>query len=200
MLRDFFFGKTPERKEFFLYFQFTTVIFLIALAVGVFVAIISPGFAEAVFQVVRSGFSELSSLSSNIELFFFIFFHNLKIAGILFLSGFLFGALPIIIIFTNGFVIGLLMTKFTIEEGILLILSGTLPHGIFEIPAILLAGSLGLYFGVSLFKRLFTQKQVAIKKIFFFSMQKFIIIVVPFLLLSALIESFVTRHLLSFFS
>ncbi|MBR3213016.1 MAG: stage II sporulation protein M, partial [Methanosphaera sp.] len=63
-----------------------------------------------------------------------IFINNLRVAFIIILLGFLFSIFSLMILFTNGVLIGFM---FTIVPAPLMLIY-TLPHGIFEIPQLIL--------------------------------------------------------------
>jgi stage II sporulation protein M len=81
-----------------------------------------------------------------------IFLNNaVKSILIIFLGAF-FGLLPILFLVVNGMVIGYLLERVADTPGAIsvfeLVVKGLLPHGIIEIPAIIVACAYGLRFGV----------------------------------------------------
>ena len=123
-----------------------------------------------------------------IQLFIFIFQNNLKSSFIGLTSGILLGILPLIMIFFNGYLLGFISNKVTqaYNFGVLWRL---LPHGIFEIPAIIISLGLGVRIGVSLISTDFKQ----IKKNLLYHIENslivFLFVVFPLLLIAALIEA-----------
>lgn len=86
--------------------------------------------------------------------FLSIFINNLIVCMIGLLGVITFRIFSIIIIIFNGFSLGLLISLFYLsDESITKIMIVLSPHGIFEIPAIILSCSLGLV-GFTLFKKL----------------------------------------------
>ncbi len=81
--------------------------------------------------------------------FLFIFFNNsIKAVAIMFL-GAAFGLVPLLFIAINGMILGLVV-KLAASAGhdpVKLVVEGILPHGILELPAIVIAGAFGLRFG-----------------------------------------------------
>jgi stage II sporulation protein M len=73
----------------------------------------------------------------------------------------LFGILPAIFLFINGAVIGYLIHLSALQGQDLfeLIVKGLLPHGIIEIPAIIIACAFGLQFGGKVLSSIFTKKE-----------------------------------------
>lgn len=97
--------------------------------------------------------------SSNPQLSFFIFIflnNSIKSVVIIFL-GALLGILPALFLLINGAVIGYLIHLNAIQGQDLftLIVKGLLPHGIIEIPAIIIACAFGLKFGSRVLSAMF---------------------------------------------
>lgn len=102
-----------------------------------------------------------ASQSSNQELSFFItIFYNNAIKSVLIMfAGIIGGIIPAAFLLINGMVIGLLM-RIMSEAGVdmtSLVVKGLLPHGILEIPAIIIAAAFGLRFGILVFQRMSSQ-------------------------------------------
>jgi Uncharacterized membrane protein len=118
--------------------------------------------------------------------------------------GALLGVIPVFFLIVNGMILGYLYTT-TVERGenaAMIFLKGVLPHGILEIPAVLLACAFGLKFGALVFKSFGTifKKRAGLADEF----ETFVVRSVPALLLivaallaAALIESTLSVWLLS---
>ncbi|RXZ82800.1 stage II sporulation protein M [Paenibacillaceae bacterium] len=129
------------------------VIALILLLAGMFVGA-SNEQLEAFLNSQLSGleqFVKTADASSNPQLtmFFIIFFNNVIKCIVVMYLGALFGIIPILFIFVNGMVMGYLfnMIHTSGENLFLIIVKGILPHGIIEIPALIVACAYGLKFG-----------------------------------------------------
>jgi stage II sporulation protein M len=86
----------------------------------------------------------------------FIFLNNSIKAILVMYLGLFFGIIPVIFLMINGMVIGYLLVTVQ-EQGLdvgMIVIKGLLPHGILEIPAILLACAYGLKLGGSLLSAL----------------------------------------------
>ncbi|GIP61162.1 stage II sporulation protein M [Paenibacillus woosongensis] len=98
------------------------------------------------------------SQSSSPELSFFIFiFLNNAIKSLLVIGlGAFFGFMPVVFLVMNGMVLGYLVRETSAQGADMfeLIVKGLLPHGIIEIPAILIAAAYGLQFGYLVLKSL----------------------------------------------
>lgn len=100
--------------------------------------------------------------------------------------------LPVLSILINGAVIG---AVFIIVRGQFTLLTYTLsllPHGIFEIPAFLLAASSGIYLCRALTSKVFGRGGEDLKGLVKRQVQVFIFVVVPLLALAALIEAYIS--------
>lgn len=128
----------------------STVLFIVGMVAGW----VSTERLEQFLLSQLNGLGEISqalSQSDNPQLSFFVFiFLNNSIKGvmIIFLGAF-FGILPAFFLLVNGMVIGYLLHISALQGENLadLIFKGLLPHGIIEIPAILIACAFGLRFG-----------------------------------------------------
>lgn len=135
------------------------------------------------------------SFNNSIELFFIIFVNNTVALFTSIFLGIIFGFFPLLTIFVNGNILGLL-TSYHIREGLLLFLIiGILPHGIIELPLLIISSAMGLKIGRAsidcLIKKENNLKKEILKAFSFFS-----IILLPLTLIAALIETFITKGLL----
>lgn len=127
--------------------------------------------------------------------FWGIFLNNLSAALLLFLGGFLLCIPSVFTFFFNFLALGAAyqMTRSTI--GTKAFLLSVLPHGIFEIPAIMTAFVLGIALGYAVVRALFFKKgkelPPAIKRLSIL----FLILVLPLLIIAAFVEVNLTLKL-----
>jgi stage II sporulation protein M len=166
-------------KESQKYIIMSTIFFFIFSIIG----FTFPIFKEEIFNLI----AEILAMFEGLNIFqtiALIFFNNARASLISILLGTLFGILPLIIVLTNGYIIGFVVRLVT-EESSFIETWRLLPHGIFEIPAILISIGLGLRIGINLFTK-------TGKKDFFNNLNKslkvFIIFIVPLLIIAAIIE------------
>ncbi|WP_028595166.1 stage II sporulation protein M [Paenibacillus assamensis] len=91
-----------------------------------------------------------------VTLFIFIFFNNAIKAVLVMFSGIVFGLFPLYLLVVNGMVLGYLFFDMH-REGLNVFMQftvGILPHGILELPAIIIAAAFGIRFGVLAFQRM----------------------------------------------
>jgi len=124
-----------------------------------------------------------------------IFLNNTLKALFVMVGGIALGILPVIFIFANGAAVGFVLYGSIESRGLLTALLAILPHGIFELPAVLLATSMGLLLGRSSIKKLFGGGETTISGELALALKFFVKIVVPLLFIAALVEAFVTSVL-----
>ena len=111
------------------YILFVIALFAISLIVGY---VFRDLFADYVMEAIRNMAENISSDTASMTMS--IFLNNLKVAIIIILLGLLFSIFSLMILFTNGVLIGFMFTIVPAP----LILTYTIPHGIFEIPQLIL--------------------------------------------------------------
>lgn len=100
--------------------------------------------------------AETLEASKHPQLYFFLFiFFNNAIKAILFVFfGALLGVLPVWVLVVNGMMLGFVLANQE-QSGWIVFIKGILPHGIIELPAIIIACAYGIRFGFTLIKSLF---------------------------------------------
>jgi stage II sporulation protein M len=137
---------------------------------------------------------ELDSAS----IFLLIALNNSIKAFIMMLLGILWGVVPVIFILLNGYAIGIVLSVVMVQTSFISVVLGTLPHGIFEIPAILLAASYGIWLGEMFVKKL--KKKKSVLKIHVRNViGKFMKVIFPMLIVAAFIETFITSWIIGMF-
>lgn len=137
------------------------------------------------FIIFDKIFSDLVQRSQGlgwIEMIFFILQNNIITCFLGVLLGSLFGIFPLFSVIFNGLGIGYILQKVFQVSGISDFWM-LLPHGIFELPAVFISLGIGLRLGVLLFKGV-----KDFKSGFYKSINLFLMIVIPLLILAAIIE------------
>ena len=151
------------------YLIFSILVFFLFMVLG----LIFPNFFEEQIRELIKTLIEKTQELSTLELISFIMANNIQVAFFGIIFGIIFGILP-----TLGLIIVPDAGHSMLEEGIF-ILWRLLPHGIFEIPAILISTSLGIRLGTD-FKNFKKNLKSAIRV--------FLLIVVPLLVIAGIIE------------
>lgn len=178
-----------KNKELKPYIWTITALFFGFILRGYLTANQYPEESEKIISGIIADFNFLEKINPFL-LFIFIFLNNSIKTLLVILLGFLFGIAPLFFIIFNGFIIGIITAIIAKDSGIINVLAGTLPHGILEIPAAILASAYGLWLGVKFYNKL--RKKDSFKKYFIFALKKYIKIIVPMLLGAAFIEAFIT--------
>ena len=136
-----------DLKKIKTYFWFCFFVFFLIFIVG---AMLPVFFEEKILELIKELIKQTEGLSV-FELIRFIIFNNTKTAFSGAVLGIFLGIFPLAILVINGYILGFVANKVVISEGIF-ILWRLLPHGIFEIPAVLISLALGLKLGIDIMK------------------------------------------------
>ena len=157
--RSFVIKNFKESKEYIKeiknFIWFSSILFLIISLIGFFFPIF---FEKEILDLIKNILLETEGMQG-IELIRFIMFNNIKSAFSGMIFGVLFGIVPLLILIMNSYILGFVASKTVASDG-LLILWKLLPHGILEIPAILISISLGLKLGMFIFSSRTTNKKI----------------------------------------
>lgn len=99
----------------------------------------------------------------------------------------------------NGFLIGVVLGFGKAATGASVIKTfvlGILPHGIFELPALVISMSMGIYLCLNLSMKVFGRGKEKILKILLEYVRLFISVIIPMILFAGVIESYITPLLL----
>jgi uncharacterized membrane protein SpoIIM required for sporulation len=131
----------------------------------------------------------------------FIFTHNVRAVGLILLAGLVsFSVLGMLVYIVNLSTVGILLGVFQLlgYSPVTLTVSGLLPHGIFEIPALILASAAMLRIGVVMVTPQMGRSLGEVVLELLADWTKIVVgVVVPLLLIAAVIETYVTPLLLA---
>ena len=105
------------------------------------------------------------------------------------LAGILFGLVPLIAVATNGYILGVAYLFASEKVGYVLAAKPVLPHGVLEIPAVIIAASYGLWLGVTFARRIRQRNLVGFGNQVIHGIRMFFFIAFPLFILAALIET-----------
>ena len=158
----------------------------------------TPERIEALEAGIRQ-MPDLSNLQGSIDAPF-LFLNNTRAVAFIFFAGlFSFGVLGILLYMLNIGVIGGLFALFELlgMQPLPIFLAGVVPHGIFEIPALMIGSAMALYMGASIVTpQLGRSMGEVILELFADWVKIFLGVVVPLLAIAAVIEAYVTPGLL----
>jgi stage II sporulation protein M len=193
--------------------QFRPMKHYLIAAIFVFVSGVILGYADsaAFHNLVHAQMDQLQGMANKIKqsdhrqwsLFTQIYLNNMLASVMAILLGSFFGILPLYFLVSNGLMVGYLAANRPDGQTMLYFLKGILPHGIIEIPAFVLACSIGLRLGflvLESFGSLLNQERRAQFQIKFRTYLKqlvpMMILVAGLMLLAAVIESTITYNLM----
>ncbi|HHX23937.1 MAG TPA: stage II sporulation protein M [Thermoanaerobacterales bacterium] len=180
----------------------TFLLFIIGIFIGYFVFKVNPERVIMNLDKLLGNLIEIGEAMNNkskLHITGLIFQNNIKALLVIIFGGIALGLIPVFSIFFNGFVIGIVMA-FSLYQGksITFFLAGLIPHGILELPAVIMAGAFGLKTGIDIiFPGSKSRKellQVNLKNSLL-SLGVF----VPILFLAAAIEATITPYVMKLF-
>ncbi|PKG31670.1 stage II sporulation protein M, partial [Methanoregula sp.] len=122
----------------------TLLLFFTTITVGWVGSAQDPQIGEDLMQLFEKEVAGNMDATNPPDMFVKLFFNNLEACILLFLGGASFGILTIFIMSLNGIVIGAILEIISKEHSALFVAAAIVPHGIFEIPAFILSGALGI--------------------------------------------------------
>ncbi len=125
-----------------------------------------------------------------------IFLKNSMACAMSVLLGLGIGLLPLLVVVTNGFMLGVVAYNVIQKAGLPYLLAGILPHGIIELPVVLISIGLGFRLGYLVALSIFGEK-ADIAKEAKMAMHLLVYRIMPLLLLAAFIETFITPQAIS---
>jgi len=162
-----------------------------------FVGYLTPyHYQQEIAKKLLTYFSPLQSYTQ-LQLFIKIFLNNYISTLLTLLLGLLFGLGPVIFLTINGYTIGNLISFASSKVGIYKISLAIIPHGIFEVPAVLIAASYGLWWGVKNYRK-FRYKDTFLDD-FSLPIKRYINIVIPLLFIGAFVEAYITPFIIRLF-
>ncbi|MDH5364215.1 MAG: stage II sporulation protein M [Dehalococcoidia bacterium] len=168
-------------------------IFFVSLVLGM---LIGQNTVEGLMRQLGAILEPLASTGKlTILLFLIIFINNaIKALGIIFL-GILLGLPPLLFIVLNGFILGGLGSALESVNGWRYVMASFVPHGVIEIPVILLAAALGFTVGMESLKWL-VRRESRVKLQLSNGLKVYVRWILPGLAVAAIIEVLVTPLLI----
>jgi len=177
-----------------------TKLFLITLGFWIFLTMIffyiyskNPLNAIEDIQSFKSANANLLTSNGSIS-FWNLLFHNIEAVTLYLLFGFI-APLSILMIVILSKSVGTALVYSQVQNAVPLwknILLGILPHGIFELSAVFMCISLGLYIGTYWLRN---NKSYTWKALIKYTLFSYIYFVLPLVILAALVETYITPQL-----
>ncbi len=148
----------------------------------------------ALLEEVLGGLPDLEGFDMTL-LFVFIIFNNVTKSFLWMVLGVLGGLPPIFFAVLNGFFIGHFSYNIALDYSLNFILAALIPHGVIEIPAILLSSAAGMGLGYAVINSLRGQGSLRVE--FRRAILLFITKILPLLVLAAIIEVTLTPFIVA---
>ena len=177
-----------------LYLVIIIAVFIAFYILGYVSAILMPATGSNVVSNFKQEVMPLKSMSP-LGLMLGIFLNNAVKCFLVIVLGLAAGIAPLLFMLANGLILGIVIGVTIRGTSLAYVLVGTVPHGIIEIPMVLISSAIGLKLGVDLLLKLFGKK-AGIGKEVSEGLTMYFVYVLPLLLLAAIVETFVTGPLL----
>lgn len=176
------------------YIVLSVMIFALTAVMGYFAASLNSEMAASMLQ-------ELEMLKwimdqPPVMIMIIIFLKNFMACIMSVLLGLGLGLLPLLVVVTNGFMLGVVSYNVIQKAGPLYLLAGILPHGIIELPVVLVSIAVGFRLGYLVALSIFGEKADIVKETKM-AVHLLIYRIMPLLLLAAFIETFITPQAIS---
>ena len=179
-------GKIPWTLSFL-----SLLILLVSFTVGY---MFGGQLSEPLIETLKELYGETFNLPLPL-LTILIFVNNFVKSFAAMLLGVVLGIPPLLFIFTNGLVLGIIGYAIIRDYGVWFFLAGILPHGVLEIPAVILSVALGVKLGLAVLGK-FRHREVSVKETLLSCIRSYLFVVLPLLAIAAFIESHITPLIL----
>lgn len=128
---------------------------------GILVGVLLPGTLETLLGGNLGGLKDIASRYKPFQFstFIFILVRNTSSLIVSFILSPLLCIVPVISLFVNGWLLGYIANLAIGKAGILFLILGILPHGIFELPAFFIGEAAALSAGIAIIRSTFSEKQ-----------------------------------------
>lgn len=171
-----------------LFVAVSATLFMLSSIIGCYVLLTNPQLAQVLNELLAI---ETVFKLSPLALITLILLNNgLKCLAAI-LLGPIFGIFPLLFVTTNGFVLGALSVISARARGPWFFLLAAAPHGVIEVPAVLLSAAVGLKEGWTFIKKLGGER-VSLKAEVKGGLKLYLKAILPLMVLAALTEVFLT--------
>jgi stage II sporulation protein M len=166
---------------------------------GLLLGLLIPTEGAGLFLEEAANLDEMAGIIAplpQLAVFLFILLKNISVIVLSFVLSPLLCIVPVFTLVINGGVIGLVSAIIMEEESLPFLLAGLLPHGILELPALIIGEAVALSFGIAVLRGIFGKDKQDVIKSNLKSNLKYLAISAGLFLAAAIIETFVTPVLL----
>ena len=181
--------------------RISTLLFVVValFAVGVVWGVSMPTNASGAFSEQTEAFRQLAEFIGNLPvglMFGFILLKNISAVLFSFVLSPIVLIVPIVSLVMNGWLIGTVSNAVVAERSLGYLLAGILPHGVFELPALLIGEAAAMSFGIAAMQAVFDRSRREQLTITMRLDLKYLAFSLCLLVPAALMEVFVTPALL----
>ena len=179
-------------------YKWWILVALFLFGVGLVIGLVTPTEASLPYEYI-AGLKELSSILVPFSpvTAIIIFFKNISAMLISFVFSPVLCLAPVLALTANGWLIGFISVAVAEKESLGYVLVGLFPHGILELPALIMAQAAALSFGTMAILVLFKKERRNLLLPHLYRNLRYLIIACALLLPAAIIETYVTPLLLS---
>ena len=167
------------------YLLILVLIFAASFLAGTFVPSPIRRQMTEMLQAMAGDYRELSGGM----LFFNILTQNVTATLFVVIFGVIVGIIPTFVVGSNGFGLGVMYRQASEVSGFSKAAITVLPYGVFEIPALLVAASYGLWLGVMVVRRMRGKDGTPLKTYMEHAFRRYFAVVFPLLVVAAAIET-----------
>ncbi|MBU4373254.1 MAG: stage II sporulation protein M [Euryarchaeota archaeon] len=165
-------------------------IFILSLIVGLLVSVKNPMLSENYLETFKESFGWIKTLDP-LLIMLVIFLNNAIKSLLALVLGVGLGIVPVLFIAGNGIILSMLADVISRQHGTLFVIAALLPHGIIEVPMVLISAGIGLRLGYAIYLSLKGLK-IDIKTELRQGIRFYMRVILPLLFIAAVIETFVT--------
>lgn len=177
--------------------------FLAAALAGYFIGVTSPETVESVINLFLETAEQSGVFEDDGTISTFALLSNNWTAMLISVAYGLvpFAFLPVSSLITNGFILGISGAMYRLyEQKLSLWLAALLPHGIFEIPALVLSIACGVYLCVQMSKLVLRHpNRPPMIEVLCNTLRVVLLLIAPLTIAAAFVEAYVTPLIMSFF-
>ncbi len=188
---------------------FAFLFFLTSVLAGYFTAQAYPAETIKKIEEFKEAFKPILEATPFFQ-FILIFLNNSFSLFLTIILGIVAGIFPIIVLFSNGTMLGIFAFFWTEEMTFISFLAGIMPHGFIEITLLIVGSAIGLRIGYLVIKKILAkfihgerssqiENSQPLKPLLVNYLWFFVKIALPLLLLAAAIEVFITPFFIDFF-
>lgn len=170
-------------------------IFILSLIIGLLLSVKNPELSENYLEMFKHSFGWIKELNP-VLIMFVIFLNNALKSLLALILGVGAGIIPFLFIVGNGIILSMLADVISRQHGTIFVIAALLPHGIIEVPMVLISAGIGLRLGHVMYISLRgakTEIKFELKQ----GLRFYLRIIMPLLFIASAIETFVTPLLAS---